>query len=354
MELASTNIGKIYCKWNDEIDDYDKYRIIKNDEVDNKKGIWISKNKDIETETFYSLEDFSEFKKDCVLLRSDGVMSCTNIVATTANGKDIKDVLLIFFPNNKVTGVPDIKEPHVIARQGVENLFASLAGEIGQVGMSVNLNNMPAGYAISDFMLNDRVLSSQLCHVYKTDSPDDIANIIDNKESDEIIKSLYDSHIQYIKNTNASYQEYTDKDSEYKCIDGFCNSLKSFIKNIGFMQDVYDDLHIAFFDGELKENKSLTEDDKLTMSVLYGGIHIDKAIPLKFDYDINLSAIKMKYILVMDNTFTLYIVPYTESPDEIDAEAVYKMNEERVATVQERLKKCANAYKVGNGQKSEG
>ena len=88
----------------------------------------------------------------------------------------------------------------------------------------------------------------------------------------------------------------------------------------------------------------LDTDQKLLCAMLLGGVRIDKAVPLMFDYSINMDAIKMKYFLAEDTNNILWIVPYTESPAEVDPQVLYDLTEERTTTIQNRLAKVVRAY----------
>ena len=85
-------------------------------------------------------------------------------------------------------------------------------------------------------------------------------------------------------------------------------------------------------------------DQKLLCAMLLGGVRIDNAVPLMFDYTINMNAIKMKYFLAEDSNNILWIVPYTESPDEVDPKVLYDLTEERTTTIQNRLANVIRAY----------
>lgn len=355
MRNIETEIGKIFCLYNEEKDDFDKVRlasIIKDENDDNIYELLKLNEKtrieDSEDEVFLSEEEFNDIRKNWTLLRSDGILSVTNIVATSNERREIKDVLIIFFPNNRITEIPDIKQPYIVARQGINNIFAEMAGYIDHVGMSVSIDTLPVDYSLSDFMANERVLSSTLTHVYKTDTAKELSDILTRnknvKESEDILKELQLGRIYYLKNTSSKWATFDEKNEKIDNVDGYCNNLEVFMNDSGFIEDLYNCLGILKIDSELKSNTSLSSDDKLLLSVLSGGTKIDKAVPLAFDYDVNMAAIKMKYFLIVDINDNLWIVAYTESPDEIDVEELYNLNEERTKILQERLSRIVTAY----------
>lgn len=365
MENINTELGKIYSKYNKEEDKFDMYRVANIVETEEIKYLLLPI--DDKNYHFYddevgckimNEEDYKKFKSEYDLLKSEGIVSLSNIVSIKNESREIKDILLIYFPNNKKTQVPDINEPYVIARQGINNIFAEMCGELDKVGISVSLDSLPSGYALSDFIANEEVKSSRLTHVYKTDDAFDLDMLLNTEDSDEIFKELFDQRVFYLSNVNPDFKEdnYTD---DNLCLDGYCNTLYRFLIESGFVEDIKNCMGITIVDFDMEENKPLSTDDKLVLISLYGGIKINKAVPLEFSYEINLNAIKMKYLLVstikginiLNERSELYIIPYTEYPDEVDIYSLYKLTEERTIQLQERLMKCVKAYDIKNVEK---
>ena len=356
MDNISTELGKIYCKYNKEEDCFDMYRvanIIK--ESNDIKYLLLAINN--ETYHFYDDENefmiidekrYNKFKIEYDLLKSEGIVSLSNIISVKNETREIKDILLIYFPKNRVTKMPDINQPYIVARQGINNIFAEMAGELDKVGLSITLDTLPAGYALSDFITNDGVNNSRLCHVYKTDSSFDLNMLLNNEESESILKELFEQRVFYLSNTKPDFIKEKYK-YENLCLDGYCNTLHKFLLESGFMEDLLNRMGISIVDIDLQDNKELNDEEKLLLITLYGGIKINKAVPLRFSYEINLNAIKMKYLLVstlqcIDKESELYIIPYTEFSDEVDIYSLYKLTEERTIQLQERLLNCVKAY----------
>ena len=348
MEIT-TDLGKIYCKYNQENDDFDKIRLI---DVDPETGDHIFVKLDSDSHMMYENEDtivmepedYNDIKKSWILLRSEGIISKSDIIAfKREDGTDLEDVLLMYFPKNKVTKVPDIQAPYVIARQGINNIFAEMAGQHDQLGLSVSLETLPLNFALIDFMSNDGVLGTRLMHVYKTDTSKEINTILmesDYQKTEATFQRFYNNRIIFLKNTRPDF-DYTPKDHD--CIDGHCSDLETFIEESDFINDVYSTMGIIRIDKEFKENEPLDDDDRLLIATICGGIRIKKAVPLAFAYDINMEAIKMKYVLVLDSNNKLWIVYYLEA-DDIPVEELYNLTEERTKLLQERMLKCVKAY----------
>lgn len=351
-----TDIGKIYCSYNEDTDNYIMLRVIDIYDDNGIKKVKLCRigpesnfKIDFDNDKFFVEMEFNEFetkiKKDWTLLKSCGMISVTNIVAINDPVSPIKDVILIYFPNNKASLVPDPRQPFAIARQGINNIFADMAG-IDTVGLSVSIDTLPAGYSLSDFMHNESTLSSKLTHAYMIDTCKSIGILLKNDESDKILDDMYHHALRFKKNTIDNYEEPNDF-----IIDGYCKYFTDMIENTGFIDEVYNHIGVVKMDKPIKE-EPIGEEDKLFLSILCGGIKINKCVPLKFNFDININLIKMKYLMVMDSDGALWICPYTEFPDEISVDEVYKLTDERTTKIQDRLISCVKAYDQSKGIKS--
>ena len=352
----NTDIGRIYCKYNSERDDFDKVRLLKivsdNDHEDKKMYIitdledecptcHVKKLEDGTIDTrMITQEEFDAIKKEYTALTSEGIMAISNIVAVENEVRQIEDVLAIFYPNHKISGVPDASQPYIVARQGIDNIFSM--NMYGDVGMSVSLDTVPAGYSLYDFMVNTSVTNSILGHVYKTDNAEQLEILFQNEKTNDILRELFMRQYNFRMNTARDFEPFEpDKDS---MMNGYCMRIKNFLESTGFMDDLFEKIGIIRVDFPMAYSTPLDIDQKLLCAMLLGGVRIDKAVPLMFDYSINMAAIKMKYFLAEDSNSVLWIVPYTESPAEVDPQVLYDLTEERTTTIQNRLAKVVRAY----------
>lgn len=351
MYNIKTDIGRIFCRYNEDVDDFDKIRILKidkNNDTDDKIYIVAElddschvkmKDEGIADVKMLTKEEFDKIKKEYTALASEGIIAITNIVAFENEVQQIRDVLAIFYPNNRMTKVPDASQPYIVARQGANNIFSM--SMFGDVGLSLSLDSIPDGYTLADLMENDSVINSNLAHVYKTDNSTELDIILRNDTTDDILKDLFMHHYRSRRGIGNNKEGYPNKDS---VLDGYCMSIKKFLETSDFMGDLFNKMNIIRVDFEMKYSVPLDLDQKLFCSMLLGGVKIDKAVPLMFDYSINMAAIKMKYFLAEDSGDRLWIVPYTESPAEVDPKVLYNLTEERTTTIQNRLSRVINAY----------
>lgn len=349
MYNFNTDMGRIFCRYNEATDDFDKVRLLRvdKDNTTNEKTYIIAELDDachikhledgvgIKTLT---QDEFNAMKHEYTALGSEGVMSITNIVAAENESHQIKDVLAIFFPNNRTTKVPDANRPYIVARQGVNNIFSLNTSD---VGISFSIDSVPEGYTLMDLVENIGVLSSVLTHVYRTDNSTELDAILQNDETTKILHDLFDHQFYFYQNTRVDFNMEVTEDS---VLNGYCRTIKQFLESTDFMGDLYNKMNIIRVDFPMEQSIELDLDQKLVCSTMLGGARIDKAVPMMFDYSINMTAVKMKYFLAEDSNNILWIVPYTESPAEVDPKVLYDLTEERTNTIQNRLAKVIHAY----------
>lgn len=335
MEQLTTNIGKILTKYNEESDSFDMIRImhLKDDMIEYcllNEDYSINYNESIECK----VKEFTDKFKDWKTLSPNGILSLSNVkVATNQSGSEIKDIVMLFFTENKVLHIFDPCTPCIVARQAINNIYKmEFNADENDVGVSVTDDTIPQGFTFMDFTESETIYNSLLTCVYRTDTPESLAELLDNDDTTNILENLYNTAIGDNIKFNGSIKN--------DCYHGYCNSLLSFIIHSGLMNDIYSKMGVIKVDFVLEFNKPIEGEDKILLSTLCGGINIVKAVPIKFGYDINISIIKMKYMLVMDKNNILWIVPFTSTVDEFSPLEFYKITSEQTNKIQERLKKC--------------
>ena len=334
-----SDIGKIYAKFDLSLNDFVFLRIV-------------SKNNDLyKIENYFPYADsYGEISKyslsknpikDMIkdgytLLSPDGYMCIHNVNAFNYNNKPLEDVMISFFKKNDKDYTLE-----VVARQIIDN-----PEKPNIVGYSHTLNTIESSNisSLNDVMYCAKVIDSKEVNVYKTDTLRSLTYLLQNTKSEDI---LYKGYIHECDRERQLMGYSKDHDFGEE-INGYCDSLSTFISKSGFVYDFYNTLGIGVVDFPIYENYKLpkegsyqlSEEEKYLLSALYGGIKIDKTFITKFTYEIDLDKILMKYLLIKDSNDILWIIGYTEDKSDI----VPALNDELINDLHKRLKSCAKKY----------
>ena len=335
-------IGQIICKWDDAKNDFHKLRVTKQ-----KGDNYILSELDyhgkiiLNTEQEVSLDDIRDMlnNQDYVNLKSDGLIMISDvIVAKSEAGKDIKDVIIMFYKYDEKIGDVDLSKPAVIARQALNDPTSE---DSDKVGFSFYTDDLPDDFPIDTLLVFDTLLDTRAFNYYKTDTFDTIYGFLHSTESDDIIKDLYDASIYHAKKVFKYFEE--PKDGYYN---GQCKDLFTLLKATNFMIDVRTSIGIGTVDFDMMGN--IDPEKKLFISLMYGGINIDTMYVTAFDYTIDLKKIRMKHLLIMDSTDTLYLVGYKESSNEI----IYPtLTDKQTEEIKQRVRRCISVYDKSQNDK---
>ena len=162
------------------------------------------------------------------------------------------------------------------------------------------------------------------------------------KDIDKIFSDLRLSRLEYNKR-NVKGFKYRYYEHNKLPVDGFCSNLKIFADSVGLFDDIHNVMGICTVDFPLENDKVLNKEEIQMISLLYGGVRINKTVVLKYSFDIDLDAIKMKYFLIMDSKDELYIVGYTSDESEVPVAELEEIEKNEVA-IRERLKQAVRAF----------
>ena len=264
----------------------------------------------------------------------EGTVTLSNIESfINEAGRPINDVILMYF----IEGFCEdsVGDPDVYLRQSMDSLY--IPGTVGISNLKSEIND--AGYKVEDLMYCNKVLGdSYACNVYRTDTVDELNIILNNKRTKMTLEDLYD-HAGYMDyNTDPKSAGICDEEVYYK---GYCKNLITLLDRSGFINDIYSSMGMTEVDFVIKEGvDTITGDDKILLSLLYGGIRINKTFATKWDYTQDLEEVKTKYMLVVDSDKKVYIVGYTESEEEWSTE----LKAQQLEHLSERLMRCAKVY----------
>ena len=297
--------------------------------------------KDLDTnkEKIVKLEEL----KDFVPLEPDAYLTFNQVHIHDQN-EVINDVVITASKilNLKVGDVT----PYAICRQSCTDIFYNLICQSEDnmiVGISVNQDTCPTNFQFPNFLACDGVDKSQYVNYYRTDTVEDVLPMIKTHGLNEVMQKNYLKHIKVSGNSAAAFKN-EDK--------GWCKDIETLMKENNFQADVDQMLGIIAVDFNLQdymikkplpgkegeEYNSLQDDLKLWLSNVVSDIRINNSIinditVLEYGYDIDLADFKnAKYLLIRDNTKTLYFCVYTTDNDELVADLVNKANEPDIST----------------------
>lgn len=225
--------------------------------------------------------------------------------------------------------------PFAICRQSITDIFYNLLitkEDDMMVGLSVNQNNCPAGYDIGLMLACNNILFGQAVNMYRTDTLEDIYPMIDIKKFDTCLGNLYKKHCDHVGDPTLQFKKQHQ---------GWCKDLKTLLKENAFMSDINEMLGVSdvkFNIADYLVEKDLpghegetyntvTQELGYWLSSIYK-VNMSDICVLEFGHDINLGDFNnSRYILLRDNTQTLYLLVYTEDGEYYEADLEAKDKE---------------------------
>jgi len=334
-----SEIGNIYYNYDEENDVVDTYRIMRIQNEDTVSCMINNDPKQIQKVKLAAL------KKHFQLLLSNIVLSVSKVVAAqNEHGMELEDIIIMGHVRKEGETITN-DEPDIVCRQSLSDIFYQVfcnEHENPFVGISVTKHTCPVEYTMRALTAMDHLEDSIIVNIYRTDTIDDILKLVDEKRWNPTLLKLYEDKI---KASERTYPLFTPDPSgvEY----GFCQNLRSLFINNNFMYDLYGLLGImqVTFKIDYPENDengySLPLDQKELLQQLYE-TNMEKTIVAPFDFSVDLSKINMPYVLIMDNTNTLYLVGFTKSVNEYAK--TYSSIPEDMKAVREKLSNAVSYY----------
>lgn len=331
-------LGNIFCKF-DSTGNLDAFRIVRIDEDTKLATTKLDSNfhiLDINNTNPYTVTELKDYikKNGYQYLIPEGTITLSNIESfVTETGYHVNDVILMYFINGLIE-TEDNRDPDIYLRQSMDSLY--YPGIVGVSNLKEEINN--ECYQISDLMYCNRLLGkSYVCNVYRTDTETEINYLLDNNRTQITLQDLYD-HAGYM-DIHSDVEFNVKNDETYN--NGYCTNLKTLLDRSGFMDDIYSTMGMIHVDFAITEGENtITGDDKILVSLMFGGIRIINTYTTRFKYEEDLNEIKMKYFLVRDINDLVWIVGYTESEEEFPKE----LKAQQLEMLHTRLMECTKVY----------
>ena len=289
--------------------------------------------KDLDTgeEKIVRIEDM----KDYTPLTPDAYLTF-NKVHIVNNGKILNDVVITASKilNLKVGDTM----PYAVCRQSCTDIFYNLICKDESdmiVGLSVNQDDCPTNFDFREILACDGVDKSQYVNYYRMDTLEDVMPMIKTHGLNEVMEKNFMEHVKHTGDSSIAFKK-EDK--------GWCKDIETLMKENNFQSDIDQMLGITAVNFKIKDyiiKKNITEDNEYEsftdelIQWLRGifRVNINNINVVKYDYDIDLAEFNnARYILLRDNTNTLYLCVYTIDNDQLEIDLVEKAKELDIST----------------------
>lgn len=243
------------------------------------------------------------------ILNPDGVIG----ISIVNLKDDLEDVMVTLYRRKEIEEKSPL--PYCVCRQNITDFFAnSIAENMNYCGVCVSTETLPEGVAMESILVCDGVSKSTSVFVYMDDTLEDILRFVKTKDYDIVLHNLFTEHLKYksSKMNELIGKAFFDSSIKSTSVDGYCKTLKDLLVYNNFMYDflrgfdIYPlnvDIENAITDPIENEKFNHIISDLLCKNVV-------KSMAVKYDKDIDLSAIERDYILVSDKNDKLYVVAY--------------------------------------------
>lgn len=268
-----------------------------------------------------------DLKNNFTPLTPDGLLTVSIASLLDESGNSVKDVIVT------ASKIPNIKigdmVPYAVCRQNITDIFYNLfckSENDMMVGLAINQDDCPSNFDFRIMLSCDDILYSNQINFYRNDTLEDLFPMIKLKRFDEVLKNNYADYVTSQHNPSLNFLK-SDK--------GWCKDLETLLKENNFQSDINDMLGITEVDFRLSDyliEKPLPTNtiynyqapcqelqDWLSYQILK--IPIKDATILEYGHDIDLSVFNnTRYLLLRDNTSTLYLIVYNLYGEEFTAD----------------------------------
>ena len=254
--------------------------------------------------------------KDYTPLKPDGIFTISVATVLDSAGKENKDVIATFTHYDSLKSGRNMM-PYAVCRQNISDVFYNLITQTPDkqlVGVAISQDTCPSNFDFGIMFAADSIGYNEFINFYRTDTLEDLYNLINVKVYDDVLRN---SFLRHVKATGDMSKSFLNEDS------GWCKDLKTLLEINNFQNDMDMMLGITSVDfniNDFVEVKKLEEKDieykvcnddfRDWLSYQYKAPIVEADI-MEYDHDVDLEAFKKaSYILMRDNTKTLYVIVY--------------------------------------------
>lgn len=246
-------------------------------------------------------------------IKSDGIATFAIVSIDDGYGNLTNDVIVCLYKQSEIDSGNNM--PYAVCRQNVNDIFyeylSADSNKTLYAGCSVSVDSIPAHLDLNVMLQCVSVDRYYTVQVYMDDSLDDILKMVKTSKYDEVLKGIQGT---YVRNYEAIHGKPVAKGR--KSYHGYCDSLKTLLEENNFMYDFNTCFGIVTLDFKVE-----TIDDNETCR-LHGSLlrpfmdtikkNVKTTYVVPYDKTIDLSNIKMGYVITKDKNNDMYVIGYLE------------------------------------------
>lgn len=269
-----------------------------------------------------------ELVKEYTPIEPDAVFTVS--IARMMDGKKgyVQDVITTVqkFINMKIGDTV----PFALCRQNMVDIFHNLVvtsvDDSGLMyGCAINQNDCPTNFNFRSFFAVNDIKHTKIVNFYRTDTLDDILNLIITTKYDEVLTA---NRKEFAKQDIKKNPKAKPGDLFKSIYRGWCSTLKELLELNNFMNDINEMFGCTDVDFDIKpyiidhesdngnHYQSVNDQLRFWLSHIYK-VNMKNTMILEYNIDINLADFNnTRYIFLRDRNKVLYILSYTLEDEE--------------------------------------
>lgn len=298
------------------------------DENNNLEIIRIYKNNDLEVKVFVDNDKDNKFKMSIKELEEKYIRLNPHAFINFCIAKvrdDLSDVIVTMHKMHDLAHNDPI--PACVCRQNITDLFANniIVLDKMYVGCCMSLQTCPPDIDYGIMVACNGFSKTTTVCTYMDDTLDNILGMVNTREYDRTLESLFADHINYEVEKKSLPSMVKTRMMKLESYDGYCKSLKTLLEENNFMYDFYRAFNIVPITEEVIYDKgegTVSNNIVDIISDIYQ-VNIVSTLCMEYWYDIDLDNIDNDHILIMDKNDNLYVIAFVSiGPKHIEVENI--------------------------------
>ena len=229
-------------------------------------------------------------------------------------GDNLDDVIVTMHKMSDLTS--NEPTPYCVCRQNITDLFANqIITNKMYVGCSMSLDTCPPDVDYRMMIACNGIKKRVSVCIYMDDTLDDILSMIQTKDFDNALASLFADYVKYEVKTKPHLSAMKDRIMKLDTYDGYCKTLRLLLELNNFIYDYYSAFHIIPITEEVKYNEENGALDQNIVDIISDifQVNITSTLCIPYWYDIDLGEIDNDYTLIIDKNNKLYVIGYVSN-----------------------------------------